>query len=67
MGIIFPVMGWLAKVMTRNKKATGFFAGLFIGNCSGPMHAFELYHCLFRGASANQHTYMSTEELWPSA
>jgi len=26
--IVFPVMGWLAKVMTRREKVRGFFAGV---------------------------------------
>ena len=31
--IVFPVMGWLAKVMARNEKVMGFFAGFFSGIC----------------------------------
>jgi len=28
MGIVFPVTGWLAKVMARNEKVTDFLAGV---------------------------------------
>jgi len=35
MEIVFPVMSWLAKVMTRNGKVVGFLAGSFSCTCSG--------------------------------
>jgi len=35
MGMVFSVMGWFAKVMTRNKKVTGFFAGSFLAPATG--------------------------------
>jgi len=34
---VFPVMGWLAKVMARNEQVTGFIAGFFSVTCSGPV------------------------------
>jgi len=57
MGIVFPVMGWLDKVMARNEKVTGCFAGFFSGTCSGLVPAVKSYRGLFRGASANQHNF----------
>jgi len=54
-------MGWLAEVMARNEKVTGFLAGPFSGTCSGSVPAVESYHGLFRGPSANQHIYMNLD------
>jgi len=32
---IFPVVGWLEKVMARSEKVTGDLAGSFRGTCFG--------------------------------
>jgi len=55
LGTVFSVMGWLAKVMARDKKATGYIAGSLSGTCSEPLSAFESYHRLFRRAIEIQH------------
>ena len=47
----------LAKVMPRNEKVTGLFAGFFSGTCSGLVPAVKSYRGLFRGASANHHNF----------
>jgi len=63
-GIVFPGMGWLAKVMFRSVKVTGSFAGCFSGTCSASVPAFRVYHGLLRGSSANQQiVYVNTGAL----
>ena len=61
MGMVLPVIRWLARSMARNEKVMGFLAGPFSGTCSGLVPVFESYHKLLCGPSANQHIYMNLD------
>jgi len=68
MRLVFPVMIWLAKVMARNEKVTGFLARFFSDTCSVPVPEERILpRAVLRGECSWAHINVKIRALAMSA